>query len=41
MFDNLTSINFFFWSPFGRQGVDTLPKATECAAVFRKNQTQA
>ena len=28
----------FLWSPFGRQGVDTL---TECAAVFRKNQTQA
>ena len=40
MFDNLTSINFF-WSPFGGQGVDTLPKATECAVVSRKTQTQA
>ena len=40
MFDNLKSINFSLVS-VRRQGVDTLPKATECAAVSRKNQTQA
>ena len=40
MFDNLTSINFSLVSV--RQRIEIRePKATECAAVFRKNQTQA
>ena len=40
MFDNLTSINFSLVSV--RQRIESRKlKATECAAVFRKNQTQA
>ena len=40
MFDNLTSINFSLVSV--RQRIESRkPKATECAAVSRKNQTQA